>query len=154
MKYFKFDLLDKESEWEKNGIEYSKLFDKIKPSLSEEFLEIYFAEQGFHDKAICKMVVIDIDTLVVELLNSDGAFVKITYSGVKDFKLHNINKVCKSRQIGELLEWAYDEFSESDEMLTHSVLTSCGLEFEVSFKSIRAVYTDQELKAEGTILYL
>lgn len=154
MKYFKFELIENDAQWAKNDAEYSKAFESIKSLLAKDFLEIYLAEYGFHDREINKMIMTDPSTLTVELLKRDKSFIRLEYKGVSDLKFSSINEIRKERQIGNLLEWGYDEFSKNGERLTHSVLTSCGLEFELSFESISAIYADIELEVEGTAIYL
>lgn len=154
MKYFRSELLGNEVEWRKISNEYSEMFEKIKGIFPRDFLEIYLSEYGFHDRKICKIVMSDDATVIVELKGNNGIFIRIIYSGVTDFNFHNINKICKERQIGCLLEWAYDEFSQSGEKLTHSVLTSCGLEFRLVFEGISAIFTNELFEASGTVLYI
>ena len=150
MKYYKFDLLENESQWSQNDAEYFKVFESIKELLPKDFLDIYLSEHGFHDIKINKILLSDSAELTVELKKRDNGFIKVTYVGAEDFKLLNIDNICKERQTGNLLEWAYDEFSVSGERLVHSILTSCGLEFELSFRTVNAVYSTEELKSEGT----
>ena len=41
MKYYKFDLLENESQWSQNDAEYFKVFESIKELLPKDFLDIY-----------------------------------------------------------------------------------------------------------------
>ena len=155
MKYFKYELWlnGNDEEWAENDAEYNVYFEKIKDSFPEDFLELYYTEQGFHDREINKILLTDSNTLLIELTNRKSGFIRIEYKGVKGFNFRNINNVDKGMQIGQCLEWGYDEFDrKSETQLTHSVLTSCGLEFEVDFESINAFYTEQELQINGTAI--
>ncbi len=155
MKYFKYEhwINDNESEWAEKGAEYNAYFEKINDSFTKDFLELYYKEQGFHDRVINKILLTDSNTLSIELTKGKRGFIRIEYKGVKNFNFSNINNVDKAMQIGQRLEWGYDEFvRRSKSELIHSVLTSCGLEFEIDFESINAFYTEQELQIKGTAI--
>ena len=156
MKYFKYELWinDNEAEWVENDAEYTTYFEKIKDGFTEDFLELYYTEQGFHDREINKILLTDSNTLLIELTNRKSGYIRIEYKGVKNFNFSNINNVDKGAQIGQCLEWGYDEFEKRNESeLSHTVLTSCGLEFEITFESINAFYTDEKLDAKGTAVF-
>ena len=136
MKYFKYDLFlqDNEEEWNKNNLEYSKVFNEIKDNLSESFLEIYFKEYGFHDKKITNISFVN-NVLKIKIALRYSGFAEIEYSGVDTFSFNaDISN-------SESLEWGYDEFGKTvGNKFVHSILILNGTELEIHFNSIKATY--------------
>lgn len=139
MKYFKYDLFlnDDEKEWAKNDAEYSRVFDKIKASLPESFLEIYLAEQGFHDRKINNIAFKD-KNLKIEIVSQIKCFIEVEYKGVTKF---SFNTEAFNSSIIQNVNWGYDEFEKvGDKGFLHSILTLNGFELQIHFNEISAVY--------------
>ncbi len=142
MKYFTFDLWTKyPEEWDENALKYNTYFETIKGNLPNSFLKLYNEFSGFHDFEIYNMIVQN--RIFVLKIKKRTTKICITYNNFQSL-ICNSNLEGENLQISQNLEWGYDEFLlEGSELLSHSIITSSGLELNISFESIDAWKEDE-----------
>ena len=149
MKYFSFSSWHREQTGliEEISKEYAEEFKTIQNYLSNDFLDVYRENHGFHDFRIKNIDFGDSHNVILKIYRNKGNHFLcrkkeyyILYSGVIEFKVYFWDTDhFKSMQIGKDMEWGYDEFSRDENGLCHSILTSSGKEITIWFKSIDVI---------------
>ena len=125
-----------EAEWERNDARYSKIYQKEKGLFPEQFIELYEANQGFHDAWIKRitMQMEDWSKRSCEIVLSDGeSEFEIAFHRIASFMMHGPS-FCNG--CWNALRWGYDELGHKDKRLTLSVLCDFDNEFSLVFKTV------------------
>lgn len=147
MKYFKFDMWkninddDKstrncaDEKWMESQIEYSRFIDSLLKN-KPWFNSIFEQTIEFHDALIEKIQIEKPNIVKIHLSKHDKCWL-VKYSDVTSFNMNSQNFEPEfSLYSGEEYCWGYDEFDFNNELITHNILTDCGIEFYIESQKI------------------